>query len=212
MYNIDLEVHIKIEVTGKLQEALLSLLYTPLEYAAITLNKSLNLFHTKPLDVIEILTTRNSFELRKIERIYRRKYMKDLNCDLKNENPVVLSKILIGLVNSNRPEDHQSVNMEQAYQDAKLLYQVGKMHFDSEENELINILCIRSFEQLRQTFVYFKDISGVDIADFIQAETSGYYGECLLAIVECVRDIHKYFAEQLHRNIQNPSKIMKNFF
>ena len=205
LYDIELKDHIKIEVAGKLQEVLVSLLYTPTEYAVVTLHRSLNTFRPKSLDVIEILTTRNSFELRQIERLYKRKYNQDLNDDLKCEEYLSVSEVFIALVKSNRPADHQCIDNEQAYEDAKRLFEAGEAHFNSHDSEFINILCTRSFEQLRKTFELFADIAGKDIAEFIQTETSGYFEECLLAIVECVRDIQKYFAEHLYKNIQNPS-------
>lgn len=97
-----LKDHIKAEITGDLQVGLVSLLYTPAEYDARTLHRSLNLLHKKPLSVIEILTTRNSFELRQIEKVYERKFNRELTDDLQSDECEGLNKLLRFLVKSNR--------------------------------------------------------------------------------------------------------------
>lgn len=105
IYGIDLKDHLKASTSGELQLGLISLLYTPAEYDARTLNKFLNMYpKPKPLAAIEILITRNSYELNKIERIYARKFKKSLDDDLKCEDFVTsgLSAVLRGLLNSNR--------------------------------------------------------------------------------------------------------------
>ena len=101
IYGIDLKDHIKTATTGDLQLGLLSLLYTPTEYDARTLNKCLNMYNQKPLAAIEILTTRNSYELSKIERIYARKFKKNLDDDLRSFDSS-LSDVLRALLRSNR--------------------------------------------------------------------------------------------------------------
>lgn len=102
LHGFYLKDHIKAEITGDLQVGLVSLLYTPAEYDAMTLHRSLNLLHKKPLSVIEILTTRNSFELKQIERVYARKFNAALTDDLKSDESESLSNLLKSLVTSNR--------------------------------------------------------------------------------------------------------------
>ncbi len=109
-----------------------------------------------------------------------------------------------------RPSDHDSVDIQQATSDARLLNEAGESHFSSHESEFIKVLCQRSFEQLRRTFDIYREITGKDIKDTINDQTSGYYREGLLTIVECVRDIPRYFAEQLYKDIDgNDSVLLK---
>ncbi len=89
-------------IFGDLQEGLVSLLYTPAEYDARTLHNSLTRFHQHPLSAIEILTTRNSFQLRQIERVYNRKFKNELSEDLKNDEYFSLTEVLRALLASNR--------------------------------------------------------------------------------------------------------------
>lgn len=75
------------------------------------------------------------------------------------------------------------------------------------ENEFIKVLCERSYEQLRRTFNIYLEISGKDIADAIKQGTTENLEECLLAIVECVRDIPRFFAIQIKHDLDgnNPT-------
>lgn len=100
-----------------------------------------------------------------------------------------------------RPHDHQNVDIEQAKKDAKLLNEAGEAHFSSHESAFIKVLCEQSFEQLRRTFNIYKELAGKDIAQSIREMTTGDYREGLLTIVECVRDIPRYFAEQLNKDL-----------
>ncbi len=89
-------------IFGDLQEGLVSLLYTPAEYDARTLHSSLTRLHQQPLSVIEILATRNSYQLRQIERVYNRKFKTELSEDLKSTEFFSLSEVLRALLASNR--------------------------------------------------------------------------------------------------------------
>lgn len=102
LYGFDLKDHIKTQMSGDLLNGLVSLLYTPTEYDVRTIHKSLTQFHQHPLSVIEILTTRNSYELRQIERAYERKFKSNLADDLRSEKSYSLSEVLRGLLASNR--------------------------------------------------------------------------------------------------------------
>jgi hypothetical protein len=118
-----------------------------------------------------------------------------------------LIKNLIDLLFLNRPSDHDSVDIHQATLDAKLLQEAGEDNFSSHESEFIKVLCQRSFEQLRRTFDIYREITGIDIRDSIKAQTTGYYQDGLLTIVECVKDIPRFFAERLYKDIDGINRF-----
>ena len=108
-----------------------------------------------------------------------------------------------------RPNDHNSVDVLQATKDAELLCEAGEAHFTSNNSAFIKVLCEQSFEQLRRTFNIYKKNSGKDISESIKSETSGYYETCLQTIVNCVKDIPRFFAEQIYNDLNGNLEIFR---
>ena len=62
------------------------------------------------------------------------------------------------------------------------MFQAGEAELGTDESTFNMILCQRSFQQLRETFDEYRDLTGKDIEDSIRAEMSGDIESGLLAI------------------------------
>ncbi len=66
------------------------------------------------------------------------------------------------------------------------LYAAGVGEIGTDESKFINILNMRSFNQLREVFKLYERHCGKSIEDSIESECSGSFKEGLLAIGELI--------------------------
>ena len=76
---------------------------------------------------------------------------------------------------------------------------IGELRLGTDESTFNEILCQRSFSQLRLIFDKYEMISGQSMKQAIKDEFSGDIKTALLTIVKCVWDRNMYFAKQLHK-------------
>lgn len=89
-----------------------------------------------------------------------------------------------------------------AKKDAQILYDAGEKKWGTDEDKFTEILCLRSFPQLKLTFDEYRNISQKDIEDSIKGELSGHFEDLLLAIVHCTRNTPAFLAGRLHQALK----------
>uniref|UniRef100_A0A667Z037 Annexin n=1 Tax=Myripristis murdjan TaxID=586833 RepID=A0A667Z037_9TELE len=82
------------------------------------------------------------------------------------------------------------------------LFKAGEQKFGTDEQQFITILGNRSAEHLRKVFDAYMKLSGYEIEESIQRETSGSLRDLLLAVVKCARSVPAYFAETLYYSMK----------
>ncbi|MEQ2237935.1 Annexin A5 [Ilyodon furcidens] len=78
------------------------------------------------------------------------------------------------------------------------LFKAGEEKFGTDEQSFITILGNRSAQHLRKVFDAYMKMSGFEMEESIQKETSGSLKDLLLAVVKCARSVPAYFAETLY--------------
>ncbi|XP_066520848.1 annexin A5-like isoform X1 [Hoplias malabaricus] len=103
------------------------------------------------------------------------------------------------IIKASRQQGVQEATIQS---DAQALFNAGEKKFGTDEDQFITILGNRSPEHLRRVFDAYKKLSGFEIEQSIERETSGGLQHVLLAVVKCARSVPAYFAECLYKSLK----------
>ena len=106
-------------------------------------------------------------------------------------------RMLVVLLQANRDPD-TAIDDAQVELDAQALFQAGELKWGTDEEKFITIFGTRSVSHLRRVFDKYMTISGFQIEETIDRETSGNLEQLLLAVVKSIRSIPAYLAETLY--------------
>ncbi|KAM4865266.1 annexin A13 [Thomomys bottae] len=200
-YGKDLEDVLKSDLKGNFEKTALALLDRPNEYAARQLQKAMKGMGTDEAVLIEILCTRSNKEILAIKEAYERLFGKSLESDVKDDTGGNLRKILVSLLQATRAEGDE-VDKDLAGQDAKDLYDAGEDRWGTDELAFNEVLAKRNYKQLRATFQAYQSLTGKDMEEAIEEETSGDLKKAYLTIVRCAQDLEGYFADRLYNSMK----------
>ncbi|XP_029185698.2 ribosome-binding protein 1-like isoform X8 [Acropora millepora] len=198
-YSKNLADDLKSEFSGKIEEAIVSLMMLPECYDAVSLHDAMSGFGTDEQVLIEILSSRSYEEIQKIRTAYSEVYSgKDVVKKVKEDTGGEFRTTMMNLIEKNR-DSSQEVNSDLASQDAKRLYDAGEGKKGTDKAVFVEILTTRNYSQLRETLHTYKNMYKKDVTDYINDKLSGDFGTALKAIVHCTEDPVLYFAEVLEK-------------
>ncbi|KAM7391087.1 hypothetical protein PAMP_021803 [Pampus punctatissimus] len=192
---------LKDDTSGDFEDLLVALITPPALYDCHQVMRALQGLRTNNCALIEIFASRNNQQMKALNDAYLEETEKKISLDLRNAVCGDFAKALLLLAEGKRDESF-IVDEEMAKQDAKMLYDAGENKWVTDESKFIDILCLRSIPQLRQTLVEYKKISGHTLQHSIESELSGDLEDLLVAIVKCVKNMPAYFAECLHGSMK----------
>lgn len=203
MYGKDLEKMLHSEVGGDYRGVVMSLMRDPATRDAHWLRKAMKGVGTDESCLIEILVTRESDEIKEIKAAYKREFEgRDLEKDVISETSGHFKRLLISLMQANRPPYSTPVDDDMAKRDARKLYDAGEKRWGTDESAFNQILCSRSFPQLRLTFQEYSKICKYDLIKSIKREMSGDLRNGMVAIGKCVLSKQQYFAERIYKSMK----------
>ncbi|XP_029450079.1 annexin A5 [Rhinatrema bivittatum] len=198
LFGRDLVDDLKSELTGKFEKLILALMMPCLLYDVHELRHALKGAGTCETVLIEILASRTCAELQRIKQAYKEEHGTELEDCITSDTSGFFQRMLVVLVQAKRDPDGR-VDEGRVEQDAQDLYKAGEDKWGTDEEKFITILGTRSRTHLRKVFDQYMTISGFQIEESIDRETSGHLEKLLLAIVKCVRSVPAYFADSLYR-------------
>ncbi|XP_034740375.1 annexin A5a [Etheostoma cragini] len=198
-YGKDLVSGLKSELGGVLESLTVALMTPPTLYDASQLHKALKGAGTDDNVLIEILASRTGEEIEDIIKVYKKEFNTKLEKDICSDTAGHFQKLLVILLQGSREE---RVNEEKIEKDAKDLFAAGEGKFGTDEETFVTILGNRSAEHLREVFDAYKKLSGSDIEDSIEGETTGNLEKLLVAIVKCARSVPGFLAEGLYKSMR----------
>ncbi|XP_052327884.1 annexin A2 isoform X2 [Oncorhynchus keta] len=98
----ELSSGLKKALSGELENLLLALLMTPLQFEAYRLRQSMEGIGTDEEGLLEILCTRSPKALANITSTYKEQYNKDLETDLKGETSGDFAKLVLALLKKKK--------------------------------------------------------------------------------------------------------------
>ncbi|XP_036438917.1 annexin A5-like isoform X1 [Colossoma macropomum] len=199
LHGKDLVSELKSELEGKFETLIVALMATPVMFDVTSLRNAIKGAGTDEKVLIEILASRNQNEIREIIKTYKQEYDRSLEDDVTGDIGGHLKEMLVILLQANRQPGIQESTIQS---DAQALFNAGEKKFGTDEDQFITILGNRSAEHLRRVFDAYMKLSGHQIEESIQRETSGGLREVLLAVVKCARSVPAYLAECLYKSMK----------
>ncbi|CAE1175501.1 ANXA7_11 [Acanthosepion pharaonis] len=200
LFGEDLIDDLKSELGGDFEDVCLALLDPPRVYDAHELHRAISGAGTSENPLIEIMVTRTNEELEEIKEIYRTEYEVELEDDLKSDTSGYFRRMLVSLCTASRDEGWWA-DPELAASDAQRIYDAGEGQAGTDECEINSVLCQRTLPQLQATLVAYQELTGNDLRESIESETSGSVQEGYLAILDAAIDLRKYFAKCIYNSM-----------
>uniref|UniRef100_A0AAY4AA80 Annexin n=1 Tax=Denticeps clupeoides TaxID=299321 RepID=A0AAY4AA80_9TELE len=199
LFGKDLVDHLKSELGGKFESLIVGLMTAPIAYDAELLRHAIKGAGTDEKVLIEILASRTPDQVKEIIATYKNMYDHDLEHDVTGDTGGHFRRMLVILLQASRQQGVQEGTIES---DAKALFAAGEQKFGTDEEQFITILGNRSAAHLQRVFAAYMKLSGFEIEESIQRETSGSLEKILLAVVKCARSVPAYFAECLYHSMK----------
>lgn len=196
-YDDELVEVLKSELTGNFENAILAMLDPPHVFAVKELRKAMKGAGTDEDVLVEMLCTATNAEIATYRDTYTHVHDRDLDADIEADTSGEVRRLLTLLLEGNRDESYE-VDEALAEQDAVSLFEAGEGCFGTDESTFSFILATRNYLQLQVTFKAYEAISGTEILDAIDKETSGTLKDCYTALVRCAKNPELYFARKLN--------------
>uniref|UniRef100_A0AAY4A810 Annexin n=1 Tax=Denticeps clupeoides TaxID=299321 RepID=A0AAY4A810_9TELE len=179
LFGKDLVDHLKSELGGKFESLIVGLMTAPIAYDAELLRHAIKGAGTDEKVLIEILASRTPDQVKEIIATYKNMYDHDLEHDVTGDTGGHFRRMLVILLQASRQQGVQEGTIES---DAKALFAAGEQKFGTDEEQFITILGNRSAAHLQRVFAAYMKLSGFEIEESIQRETSGSLEKILLAV------------------------------
>ncbi|NXD19691.1 ANXA7 protein, partial [Spelaeornis formosus] len=135
------------------------------------LRKAMKGFGTDEQAIINVVANRSNDQRQKIKAAFKTMYGKDLIKDLKSELSGNVEELILALF------------MPSTYYDAWSLRHAMK-GAGTQESVLIEILCTRTNQEIREIVNCYKSEFGRDIEQDIRSDTSGHFERLLVSMCQ----------------------------
>jgi len=192
----DLISDLKSELNGKLETAMVALFTEPIEYDCDSLKKAMKGAGTDEDCLIEIITSRPNWMLKKIKEKYKEKYNKELESDIKSDLHGDLERLLVSILQCKRSENNNP-NQNECQKLAQELVDAGEKKWGTDSAVFNKIFTGCSSAEIACIAREYHKIQGHTILDGIEKEFSGNTKKALKSIIYALISPSEYFATRV---------------
>ena len=196
-YGRDLIEDIKKECHGKLEEAFVALFKDPVEYDVDALREGMKGLGTNEDTLIEIIASRSPQQLLAIKNLYKQKYNRDLEDDIKKETHGTLEHILITLLQGKRSVN-TNPDQNACAAIAKEIFNAGEAKLGTDESVFNKYFGSLSPYELWCVAQNYHKLTGHTILEAIEKEFVGDSKKAFKSIVYATLSPSEYFATRVH--------------
>ena len=196
-YGRDLIEDIKKECHGKLEEAFVALFKDPVEYDVDALREGMKGLGTNEDTLIEIIASRSPQQLLGIKNLYKQKYNRDLEDDIKKETHGTLEHILITLLQGKRSVN-TNPDQNTCAAIAKEIFNAGEAKLGTDESVFNKYFGSLSPYELWCVAQHYHKLTGHTILEAIEKEFVGDSKKAFKSIVYATLSPSEYFATRVN--------------
>ena len=196
-YGRDLIEDIKKECHGKLEEAFIALFKDPVEYDVDALREGMKGLGTNEDTLIEIIASRSPQQLLAIKNLYKQKYNRDLEDDIKKETHGTLEHILITLLQGKRSVN-TNPDQNACAAIAKEILNAGEAKLGTDESVFNKYFGSLSPYELCCVAQHYHKLTGHTILEAIEKEFVGDSKKAFKSIVYATLSPSEYFATRVN--------------
>ena len=200
-YQINLHDEFLYNLSGNFKETIISLFYTPTDYDCYQIYKAVDGLGTNEETLIEIISSRTNEELNKIKQRYPQMYKSDLVELIKSETSGHLQKILITLLQADRP-CNIIPNEQVCEESAKRLYDSQNGKKDNLYNSFVYVFTQKSREELALICKIYYNIYNKTLLEVVESSFSGNGRRVLKAIIYSLLSPSEYFAYRINKALK----------
>ena len=200
-YQINLHEEFLNNLSGNFKETIISLFYTPTDYDCYQIYKAVDGLGTNEETLIEIISSRTNEELIKIKQRYPQMYQRDLVELIKSETSGHLQKILITLLQADRP-CNIIPNEQVCAESAKRLYDSQNGKKDNLYNSFVYVFTQKSREELALICKIYYNIYNRTLLEVVESSFSGNGRRVLKAIIYSLLSPSEYFAYRINKALK----------
>ena len=190
-FNRDLIKDLKSELRGKLEDVVIGLFQTQVEYDCDQLKKAMKGSGTDESTLIEIIATRPNWYIQQIHKKYREMFGKELVSDISNELSGELKELMLSLLQGARDDSYQ-VDPTACAQKAQELYKAGEGKVGTNEKVFYDILIKSNPGEIE-----YSKLSKKTLIKAIESEFSGKVKTLLKTAVYGIVNPSEYFATRV---------------
>ncbi len=193
----DLIEDLESELTGHLQQAVVGLWRSPVEFDCAEIYLAVKGSGTNEDTLNEILGSRSNFRLTEIKKKYKEMYGEDLEERIKGETSGHYEKIMVSLLQCKRDES-SNVDNSKVEKDVTDLYNAGEGKWGTDEDIFNRIFALRSPKHLFLVNNMYKSAHGKDLLEVVEGEFSGNLKVLLKSILHAHINPADFFADRIY--------------
>jgi len=204
-YGRTLYQHIDGELSGSFGSLCKGVSVPILEYDCDLIYKACNkIFTANYTYLTEVLVGRTNHDINAIKTYYEDKYHEKVENVISRKCYGDMEKLYLTCLEGKR-EENKEYTEEDINNDVNTLYQATLARWNSSEKELIDILCHRQFQHLRNVFFAFENKYKKPITTVIEEKFVGPIEKNFLILVKSAMDRYQFIAEEFNKAMYNNS-------
>ena len=202
LLQLDLVEEFNKNLSGNFKETIIALFYPPVDYDCYQIFKAVEGLGTNEDTLIEIIASRTNEELNQIKQRFFQIYNKDLIKLVRSDTSGHLQKILIELLQADRP-CNITPNEQVCIESAKRLYDSQSSSKDALYNSFVYVFTQKSREELALICKIYYERYSKTLLEIVEKSFSGNGRRVLKAIIYSLLSPSEYFAYRINKALNS---------